>query len=134
MTHVEQMTFNDVWFQVTLKRETFSALFVFQRVDDKEHSVRLAIGNGLRADVWRTFLQRFGNIEVREFYASTEGNVGFLNYAGRIGAIGRVSYLHKVRLGLFDLTRRRTIQRADDVKVPLSNHPPACLWRHVTSL
>lgn len=66
-----------------------------ERLDDKEHSVRLAIGNGLRADVWRTFLQRFGNIEVREFYASTEGNVGFVNYARRIGAVGRVSYLHK---------------------------------------
>ncbi|KAI7802850.1 hypothetical protein IRJ41_020396, partial [Triplophysa rosa] len=66
-----------------------------ERLDDKEHDVRLAIGNGLRADVWRKFLQRFGSIEVREFYASTEGNVGFVNYAGRVGAVGRVSYLHK---------------------------------------
>ncbi|XP_052008265.1 long-chain fatty acid transport protein 2-like isoform X1 [Xyrauchen texanus] len=66
-----------------------------QRENDKVHSVRLAIGNGLRADVWREFHNRFGKIEVREFYASTEGNVGFVNYAGKIGAIGRVSFLHK---------------------------------------
>lgn len=62
---------------------------------DKQHGVRLAIGNGLRPDVWREFLQRFGHIEIREFYASTEGNLGFVNYAGRIGAVGRVSWLHR---------------------------------------
>uniref|UniRef100_A0A671SE96 long-chain-fatty-acid--CoA ligase n=1 Tax=Sinocyclocheilus anshuiensis TaxID=1608454 RepID=A0A671SE96_9TELE len=66
-----------------------------QRTSDKEHAVRLAIGNGLRSDVWREFLKRFGHIQVREFYASTEGNVGFVNYAGKIGAVGRVSFLHK---------------------------------------
>lgn len=57
--------------------------------------MRLAVGNGLRSDVWREFLKRFGHIQVREFYASTEGNVGFVNYAGKIGAVGRVSFLHK---------------------------------------
>ncbi len=59
--------------------------------------MRLAVGNGLRSDIWREFLKRFGHIEIREFYASTEGNVGFVNYAGKIGAVGRVSFLHKVR-------------------------------------
>ncbi|KAL0154183.1 hypothetical protein M9458_050509 [Cirrhinus mrigala] len=66
-----------------------------QRASDKEHGVRLAIGNGLRSDVWREFLKRFGSIEIREFYASTEGNVGFVNYAGKIGAVGRLGYLHR---------------------------------------
>ncbi|XP_070764986.1 long-chain fatty acid transport protein 2-like [Enoplosus armatus] len=66
-----------------------------KRENDKDHKVRLAIGNGVRAEIWREFLNRFGNIQVREFYASTEGNVGFVNYAGKIGAIGRVNYLHK---------------------------------------
>ncbi|XP_071345127.1 long-chain fatty acid transport protein 2 [Trachinotus anak] len=66
-----------------------------KRENDKDHKVRLAIGNGVRAEVWRQFLSRFGNIQVREFYASTEGNVGFVNYAGKIGAIGRVNFLHQ---------------------------------------
>uniref|UniRef100_A0A8D3AT82 long-chain-fatty-acid--CoA ligase n=2 Tax=Scophthalmus maximus TaxID=52904 RepID=A0A8D3AT82_SCOMX len=65
------------------------------RENDKDHKVRLAIGNGIRADIWREFLSRFGNVQVQEFYASTEGNVGFVNYAGRIGAIGRVNFLHR---------------------------------------
>lgn len=66
-----------------------------KRDNDRDHKVRLAIGNGVRAEIWREFLDRFGNIEVREFYASTEGNVGFVNYAGKIGAIGRVNFLHR---------------------------------------
>ncbi|XP_040891760.1 very long-chain acyl-CoA synthetase [Toxotes jaculatrix] len=66
-----------------------------KRENDKDHKVRLAIGNGIRADIWREFLGRFGNIQVREFYASTEGNVGFVNYVGKIGAIGRINFLHR---------------------------------------
>uniref|UniRef100_A0A6Q2YDK3 long-chain-fatty-acid--CoA ligase n=1 Tax=Esox lucius TaxID=8010 RepID=A0A6Q2YDK3_ESOLU len=66
-----------------------------KRDNDRDHCVRLAIGNGVRAEIWKEFLDRFGNIQVREFYASTEGNVGFVNYTGKIGAIGRVNYLHQ---------------------------------------
>uniref|UniRef100_A0A8C9WWC8 long-chain-fatty-acid--CoA ligase n=1 Tax=Sander lucioperca TaxID=283035 RepID=A0A8C9WWC8_SANLU len=63
--------------------------------NDKDHKVRLAIGNGVRAEIWREFVNRFGDIQIREFYASTEGNVGFVNYAGKIGAIGRVHFFHQ---------------------------------------
>ncbi|XP_056134711.1 long-chain fatty acid transport protein 2 [Lampris incognitus] len=66
-----------------------------KKENDKDHKVRLAIGNGVRAEVWREFLSRFGSIEVREFYASTEGNVGFVNYTAKIGAVGRVNFLHR---------------------------------------
>lgn len=58
--------------------------------------MRLAIGNGLRADVWREFIRRFGDICIYEFYAATEGNIAFMNYTRKIGAIGRVNYLQKV--------------------------------------
>ncbi|XP_071610556.1 long-chain fatty acid transport protein 2 isoform X2 [Heliangelus exortis] len=66
-----------------------------QRNNDQDHKVRLAIGNGIRADVWREFIRRFGNINILEFYASTEGNISFVNYTGKIGAVGRVNCLHK---------------------------------------
>ncbi|XP_029284443.1 very long-chain acyl-CoA synthetase [Cottoperca gobio] len=67
-----------------------------KRENDKDHEVKLAIGNGVRAEVWREFLNRFGNIRIREFYASTEGNVGFFNYVGKIGAVGRVNFFHRM--------------------------------------
>ncbi|XP_053898533.1 long-chain fatty acid transport protein 2 isoform X2 [Malaclemys terrapin pileata] len=62
---------------------------------DGDHRVRIAIGNGLRADVWREFIRRFGDIRIFEFYAATEGNIGFINYSGKVGAVGRVNYFHK---------------------------------------
>ncbi|WP_304188100.1 long-chain-acyl-CoA synthetase [Phenylobacterium aquaticum] len=56
---------------------------------DTAHKVRLAFGNGLRADVWAELQQRFHIPEVLEFYGSTEGNVSMFNFDGRVGAIGR---------------------------------------------
>uniref|UniRef100_A0A8C3WTF4 long-chain-fatty-acid--CoA ligase n=1 Tax=Catagonus wagneri TaxID=51154 RepID=A0A8C3WTF4_9CETA len=66
-----------------------------QKPNDRDHKVRIAIGNGLRADVWREFTKRFGDMNIYEFYASTEGNIGFMNYTKKIGAVGRVNYLQK---------------------------------------
>ncbi|XP_029414345.1 bile acyl-CoA synthetase isoform X3 [Nannospalax galili] len=64
---------------------------ITQQSDDKTHTVRLAVGNGLRSDVWETFQQRFGPVRIWEVYGSTEGNMGFANYAGRCGAVGKTN-------------------------------------------
>ncbi|XP_044048975.1 very long-chain acyl-CoA synthetase-like [Siniperca chuatsi] len=66
-----------------------------KKFNDRSHKVRLAVGNGLRADVWRDFISRFGNVQIREFYGATEGNFSFLNYSGKIGAVGRDTFIHK---------------------------------------
>lgn len=58
--------------------------------------MRIAIGNGVRTDVWSDFLNRFGDIKVRELYAATEGNIGFINYTSKVGAVGRVNVVHRV--------------------------------------
>ena len=51
--------------------------------------MRAVIGNGLRPDVWKKFLDRFGShIHVFEFYAATEGNIGFFNFHNHPGCIG----------------------------------------------
>lgn len=71
-------------------------LLLPQKPNDRDHKVRLALGNGLRGDVWREFIKRFGDIHIYEGYGSTEGNIGFMNYTRKIGAIGRVNYLQKV--------------------------------------
>ncbi|XP_077567006.1 long-chain fatty acid transport protein 2-like [Stigmatopora nigra] len=61
---------------------------------EKDHKVRIAIGNGIRADIWSQFLRRFGDVKVKELYAATEGNIGFINYASKVGAVGRRNFLH----------------------------------------
>jgi len=53
------------------------------------HSVRLFAGSGMRADVWAAVVERFGPVAVREFYASTEGNLVLANISGKRGALGR---------------------------------------------
>nr|DBA31659.1 TPA: hypothetical protein GDO54_007452 [Pyxicephalus adspersus] len=57
--------------------------------NDKDHRVQTAMGNGVRGDVWKEFISRFGPIKICEFYAATEGNSFFFNYTGKIGAAGK---------------------------------------------
>jgi fatty-acyl-CoA synthase len=57
---------------------------------EASHRIRLACGNGLRADVWESFTHRFAIPHVLEFYAATEGNLSLYNVEDRPGAIGRV--------------------------------------------
>ena len=46
---------------------------------ENRHPLRLLAGNGMRADVWTKVLQRFGPVQVIEFYGSTEGNIVLAN-------------------------------------------------------
>jgi fatty-acyl-CoA synthase len=57
---------------------------------DTAHRVRLACGNGLRADVWDAFRDRFAIPKILEFYAATEANFSLYNIDGKAGAIGRI--------------------------------------------
>ena len=58
------------------------------------HRVRVAIGNGLSAEIWADFQARFAIPAILEFYASTEGNIALANLEGRIGSIGRAPRTH----------------------------------------
>ncbi|MGJ0120542.1 long-chain-acyl-CoA synthetase [Williamsia sp. MIQD14] len=46
---------------------------------DRAHSVRVAVGNGMRAEIWDTFAERFGIDRIVEFYAASESNLAFIN-------------------------------------------------------
>ncbi|KAM9817561.1 long-chain fatty acid transport protein 2-like [Neosynchiropus ocellatus] len=70
-----------------------------QKDTDRDHKVRLAYGNGIRGDTWVNFQQRFGDIKIIECYGATEGNVGFVNYCGKIGSIGRDTLFNRLTLG-----------------------------------
>jgi fatty-acyl-CoA synthase len=54
------------------------------------HGLRLAVGNGLRGDIWEAFAGRFAIPRILEFYAATEGNFSLFNVEGKPGAIGRI--------------------------------------------
>jgi fatty-acyl-CoA synthase len=57
---------------------------------ERAHRLRMAFGNGLSADIWADFQDRFSIPRILEFYAATEGVFSLFNVEGRPGAIGRV--------------------------------------------
>lgn len=81
---------------------------------ERSHSLRIAIGNGLRPEIWPAFQERFRIPHIIEFYGATEGNVALLNLDGKTGAIGRVpKYLRKkiqVRLVRFDIESEQPVR------------------------
>ena len=62
-----------------------------QSQSDGDHRVRVAIGNGLRLDIWQQFQERFAIPQIGEYYAATECNVVFYNFFHKKGAVGRMS-------------------------------------------
>lgn len=58
---------------------------------DRKHKVKLMFGNGLRPQIWREFVDRFGIGKIGEFYGSTEGNANIVNFDNMPGACGFVS-------------------------------------------
>ncbi len=46
---------------------------------DKNHRLRVIIGNGMRPEVWDEFQQRFGIEHICEFYGASECNLAFVN-------------------------------------------------------
>ncbi|MEM7459794.1 MAG: long-chain-acyl-CoA synthetase [Pseudomonadota bacterium] len=86
---------------------------------ERAHNLRTGFGNGLRPDIWEEFLTRFDIPHVCEFYGSTEGNVSFLGFDGKTGAVGRIpSYLEKSVFGhvafvKFDIVEEEPIRGND---------------------
>lgn len=79
---------------------------------DQSHRLRVAIGNGLRPDIWEDFQEKFGIREIREFYAATEAPGFIFNTTGHPGAIGRLppDWLKWMRLVRFDVDREDYIR------------------------
>lgn len=72
---------------------------------ETQHALRLCCGNGLRADVWEPFQQRFRIPHILEYYAATEASFSLYNCEGRVGAIGKIpAFLsHRMPVALIKL-------------------------------
>ncbi|UYV61948.1 SLC27A4, partial [Cordylochernes scorpioides] len=64
-----------------------------ERPVDRQHKVRLMFGNGLRPEIWKSFVTRFGIKRIGEHYGSTEGNANVVNIDNTLGACGFISQL-----------------------------------------
>ncbi|KAG8234395.1 hypothetical protein J437_LFUL014613 [Ladona fulva] len=72
-------------------------LAVPEKQEEKQHKVRVMFGNGLRPQIWRKFVDRFGVKQIGELYGATEGNSNIINIDGTVGAVGFVPrYARKI--------------------------------------
>jgi fatty-acyl-CoA synthase len=88
--------------------------------EEKQHQVRICIGNGLRSEIWAEFQERFNVPEIGEFYGSTEGNAALFNHCrtkDARGACGRMGALLKritgIELVKFDVVEEEPVRGAD---------------------
>ena len=88
--------------------------------EEKQHKVRICIGNGLRSEIWGEFQERFNVPEIGEFYGSTEGNAALFNHCrtkDARGACGRMGALLKrvtgIELVKFDVVEEEPVRGAD---------------------
>ncbi|XP_075593348.1 long-chain fatty acid transport protein 3 [Balearica regulorum gibbericeps] len=106
------------------------------RPGEREHGLRLAVGSGLRPDVWRSFLQRFGTIRIVETYGMTEGNVTLFNYTGTPGAVGRSSFIYKLfspfEIVRYDVTAGAPVRDAAGRCIRVGTGEPGLLIAPVT--
>lgn len=72
---------------------------------ERKHPVRLFAGSGMPKPLWQRVLDRFGPVNVLEFYATTEGNAILANVSGKkVGSCGRpLPGSAAVRLASWDL-------------------------------
>ncbi|NP_001008639.1 hsFATP2a_ACSVL_like domain-containing protein [Danio rerio] len=107
-----------------------------QKDNDRDHKVKIAIGNGVRADIWKEFLKRFGRIHVRELYAATEGNVGFINYTDKVGVVGRINIISKLffpfALIKFDIEKEEPVRNAEGFCIPVERDEVGLLVGKIT--
>ncbi len=87
---------------------------------ESKHQLRMAIGNGLRADVWLGFEARFHIPRIIEFYAATESNFSLYNIESEPGSLGRVPPFLAARQKL------RIIKLGDD-ETPLRDANGFCV-------
>ena len=69
-------------------------LSVPEKKDDADNPLTIAVGNGLRPDIWHQFKNRFGITRVGELYGSSEGNIGFFNLLNRDCTVGTTTSPH----------------------------------------
>lgn len=50
-----------------------------EKDSDRDNTVKLVVGNGLRPEIWEEFTERFGIERVAEFYGASECNIAFIN-------------------------------------------------------
>uniref|UniRef100_A0A3P9IQB2 Very long-chain fatty acid transport protein n=1 Tax=Oryzias latipes TaxID=8090 RepID=A0A3P9IQB2_ORYLA len=98
---------------------------------ERQHRVRMALGNGLRQSIWEEFMNRFNIPQIAEFYGATECNCSLGNFGNKIGACGFNSqilpFIYPIRLVRVDEETMELIRGPDGVCIPCKPGEPGQL-------
>ncbi|MEM7136993.1 MAG: alpha/beta fold hydrolase [Myxococcota bacterium] len=102
---------------------------------DHDNPIRLFAGSGLRKDVWRRIVDRFGPMGILEFYASTEGNAVLANASGeKQGALGQpLPGSAEVTLVRYDFDKRDFVRSPDGLLAQSEVDEPGVLLARLDS-
>ncbi len=100
---------------------------------ERHHPVRLFIGSGMPAGLWRRVSERFAPARVLEFYASTEGDAVLVNVSGsKPGCKGQpLPGSAEVRIARWDPADRRLDEGPDGFAVTCAKHEAGMLLARV---
>uniref|UniRef100_A0A8C1LE81 Arachidonate--CoA ligase n=1 Tax=Cyprinus carpio TaxID=7962 RepID=A0A8C1LE81_CYPCA len=98
---------------------------------ERQHKVRMALGNGLRQSIWEEFTTRFNVPQIAEFYGATECNCSLGNFDNKTGACGFNSrilpFFYPIRLVKVDEETMDLIRGPDGVCIPCGPGEPGQL-------
>ncbi|XP_041050500.1 long-chain fatty acid transport protein 4 isoform X1 [Carcharodon carcharias] len=98
---------------------------------ERQHCVRMALGNGLRPSIWEDFTSRFHIPQVAEFYGATECNCSLGNFDNKVGACGFNSrilpFVYPIRLVKVDEDTMELVRGPDGVCIPCKPGEPGQL-------
>ena len=63
-----------------------------EKENDKNHSLKRMTGAGMTKEVWKTFISRFGAMDIYEGWGATESNCNIMNVDNVPGACGRLPF------------------------------------------
>ncbi|ELW61998.1 Long-chain fatty acid transport protein 4 [Tupaia chinensis] len=114
------------------------------REAERQHRVRMALGNGLRQSIWTSFASRFHIAQVAEFYGATECNCSLGNFDSQVGACGFnsriLSFVYPIRLVRVNEDTMELIRGPDGICIPcqpvlgIALAPYLCAMRWLFSL
>ncbi len=106
-------------------------LHVPAQPDDADSPLRAVVGNGLRPDIWQQFKTRFGVRRVIEFYGSSEGNIGFVNFLNKDCTVGASPL--PTALVKYDVDRDEVVRDSGGRCVRVAPGEPGLLLGKITS-
>lgn len=98
--------------------------------EEQNNSLRCMIGNGLRPAIWHTFKARFAIEQVTEFYASSEGNIGFTNVFNFNNTVGFSPATFAIVN--YDLEHDRVVRNAKGFMQKTKKNVPGLLISEIT--